>query len=120
MSTSSEMRSLIVELREVGKEIARLAATLAKHRKRKADLEKQVASFLEQRDTPGVKYQGITVVAEDTVRRCRKKKAEKMQDCINVLRQYNISNSERVLHDLEEAMKGSAVDTKKIKISTIT
>jgi hypothetical protein len=116
---SSEITSIISELKEITNEIKIRALELSKLRKRKEELEEQVVKFLDEKDQPGVKYKGVAVIAEDKIRRLPKKKSQKEEDCLSVLRHYGIGNAEKIYNELLETMKGDEIPKKAIRIKDV-
>jgi hypothetical protein len=115
---STEIASIITELKEITNEIRNRSLELTKLRKRKTKLEEQLVKFLEEKKQPGIKYKGIAVIAEDKTKRVAKKKVEKFDDCVNVLRHYGVQNAEKICTELLESVKGNEVATKKVKITS--
>jgi len=111
---NNDIASIVTELKQISVEIKNRAIELSKLRKRKQALDEQIIKFLKEKEQPGIKYQGIAVIAEDKTSRKPKKKSQKMEDCISIMKHYNIDNAERVLKDLIETMKGDEVETQSI------
>jgi citrate lyase alpha subunit len=116
---SQDIASMMTELKTLVVEIKNRQVELAKFRKRKEVVEKSILNFLEEKEQPGVKYNGTTVVAQEKIKRTRKKKDEKIQDCINVLAHYNISNGDKIYNEIMEAIKGEEIQSKILKITDI-
>jgi hypothetical protein len=114
---STETKALIEELNEITKELKRLGNEMFKLRKRKDDIEKKIQLFLEETQKIGVKSNDISVVLEEKTKLVRKKKNEKLQDCINILNHYNIGNAQKICTEFMNALKGQEENIKKIKIT---
>lgn len=114
----SEIGSIILELKDLNNEIKIRNEELKKLRLRKKNIEENLCKFFEEKKQPGIKYKGLAVVAEDKTTRTKKKKEEKTQDCINVLKHYNIHNAEKIYNELLETMKGDEISKKSVKIIT--
>jgi|LauGreDrversion4_2_1035121.scaffolds.fasta_scaffold01314_4 hypothetical protein len=112
----SEIGSIILELKELNNELKIRNEEIKKLRERKKQIEENLCKFFEEKKQPGIKYKGLAVVAEDKTARVKKKKAEKTQDCINVLKHYNIHNAEKIYNELLETMKGDEISKKTVKI----
>ena len=115
----SDVPGLILELKELTNEINHRTKELYKLRNRKKNIEETLCKFFDEKKQPGVKYKGVAVIAEDTKARVRKKKSEKEDDCIGVLRNFGVSNAEKVYKELVEKMKGEQVSKKKLKIQSV-
>lgn len=116
---SSEIAAAVNELKTITNEIRLRSIDLSKLRKRKDELEEKVAKFLDEKDQPGIKYKGMAIIAEDKTRRLHKKKTEKKEDVMNVLRHYNIGNVEKIYNEIVESMRGDEVPKKIIKIKDV-
>lgn len=116
---SQEIASFITELKNINIEIKNRKEQLFKFKKRKEEIEKTIQDFLVEKDQPGVKYNGTAVVLEEKIRRIRKSKEEKNNDCINVLKHYNISNADKIYNEIISASKGVEETKKAVKISNI-
>ena len=53
---------------------------------------------------------------EDKTTRTRKKKDEKMQDCINVLNHYQVGNANKIYMEMMEVLIGNEKESKVVKI----
>lgn len=114
---TSDIKSSIDELNGVTLEIRRLYKDIDSLKKRKEQLEDQIQVFLEETKKIGVKSNDISVILEEKKKIIRKKKDEKMNDCINILNHYNIGNAPKIYSELIMAFKGNEERIKKIKIT---
>lgn len=114
---TTEMKFLVEELNEITKELKRLSLDMSKLRKRKEVIEQKIQSFLEETQKVGVKANDISVVLEEKTKHIRKKKGDKIQDCINILNHYNIGNAQKICTEFMNALKGNEENVKKIKIT---
>jgi len=112
----SEMVSLVNELKEIGIEIKNRVNDITKLRKRKEKIENTILKYLEDEEKSGIKHGSTILVSEEKMARTRKKKVDKNKDCINILKQYGISNAERIYNEIQEALKGEEASKKILKI----
>ena len=105
----SELKGNLVEYNSVCAEIDRLTLVTRKLKKRKAELELKVCDNLDRDNHKGVKYKGNVYKTKKTTRRERKTKMEKQDDVSAVLRKHGIHNTDSVVLELEEAMRGHKV-----------
>lgn len=118
---SSEIIAFVTELKDLSLDIKRRAGELSKLRKRKDELEKKICEFLVQQDQPGVKYRDVAVILEkNKYKRLPKKKAQKEEDAVNVLKHYGVGNAEKILAEVIETMKGEEVPKNSIRIKNVT
>ena len=115
----SDIPGLIIELKEITTELSNKSKEMSKLKNRKKQIEETLCKFFEEKKQPGVKYKGLAVIAEETKGRIRKKKAEKEDACISLLRNNNVHDAEKVYKDLVEKMKGEQVVKKTLKIKSI-
>lgn len=113
----TEISSLVNELKSLSIEIKNRSIELSKYRKRQETIKDQILNYLEQENKPGLKHNGTVIITEDKESRQRKKKAEKTQDCINVLKHYGINNADKIYKELIEVQKGAKVNKKNLKIN---
>lgn len=111
----SQIKSMISEVSSVNDEIKRLNKQRLKLLKRKKELDSQIIEYLEKTEKKGVKYRGTSVITKGT--RGRKKKKEKEQDATDVLKKYGILNSDKIMKELMEAMKGEKDQNTVLRIS---
>jgi hypothetical protein len=118
---SSEIVAFVTELKELSLDIKRRSTEIAKLRKRKEELEKKITDFLIEKDQPGVKYRDVAVILEkNKYKRIPKKKAQKEEDAVNVLKHYGIGNAEKILSELIETMKGDEVPKTGLRLKNVT
>jgi hypothetical protein len=115
----SDIPGLITELNGISNEITNRTKELYKLKTRKKQIEETLFKFFEEKKQPGVKYKGIAVITEETKTRTRKKKTEKHDDCISLLKNYNVNNPEKLYKELVEQMKGDEIEKKKLKIKKV-
>lgn len=104
---SMSIQGDINELRHISAEIKSLNRRFKTLRMQKKATEKRIDSYLREKEQPGVKYKGIAVTIEERSRRVYKNKKSKQSDGRYVLEKYGIDNSDEVLEELLEAMRGS-------------
>lgn len=118
---SSEIVAFVTELKELTVDIKRRSTEIAKLRKRKEELEKKITDFLIEKDQPGVKYRDVAVILEkNKYKRLPKKKAQKEEDAVNVLKHYGIGNAEKILAEMIETMKGDEVPKTGLRLKNVT
>ena len=117
---SNEMISWVTELKDLTAEIKRRTRETSVLRKRKDELEEKIEKILLEKDQPGVKYKDVAVILDKgKYERLPKKKAQKEEDGINVLKHYGIDNAEKIFNEVIETMKGDEVPKNAIRIKEI-
>ena len=118
---SSEIIAFVTELKELAVDIKRRSAELSKLRKRKEEIEKKITDFLIEKDQPGVKYRDVAVILEkNKYKRIPKKKAQKEEDAVNVLKHYGIGNAEKILAEVIDTMKGDEVPKTGLRLKNVS
>jgi hypothetical protein len=115
----SDIPGLIIELKEISTEIINKSKEIAKLKYRKKHIEEQLCKFFDEKNQPGVKYKGVAVVAEEATTRTRKKKIEKENDCIGILKKNNVNNPEKIYKEIMDKMKGDEVTKKRVRIQSV-
>ncbi len=113
------IQSDIKELNDVNNEIKRLSSELKKLRIQSKDIELRIVNFLQEKEQPGVKYQGKAIILENKEKHVKKKKNEQETDALEVLSKFNIPEPEKVLKQILEARKGSLTEIQKLKIKKL-
>ena len=110
------------ELESIEKEIYRLTQLLKPLRKKKRELETRIYDYIEKQGKPGIKYKGKQILPKTTsvVDRSRSKKI-KEQDGANILTNYGLSseNSETIIKEIMEAMRGPRQEQTKLTIKKL-
>ena len=113
---ASTIPGYVRELKNLDIEIKRLSAQLKKLRARKKKTEAKISEYLQQTNTPGIKYKGNIIVLKKTEKCNRnRRKKDKEKDGSNVLSQYGIQNPEKVLKQVIEAMQGEKIESNTLK-----
>jgi len=109
----------VIELQRINARLKVLNKERTQLMKQKKVHEEFVQSYLEETGQPGVKYQGIAVVAKPKEGRIRKKASEKHQDMRNVLEDYGVRDIDRALRELENARLGEMEMRSKIELTDV-
>jgi hypothetical protein len=104
------------ELNKINTEIKRLSENIRNLRSSAKEVESRVVGYLNEKEQPGVKYNGNSVVIENKEKRAPKKKEDREEDALKILRLHGIHNARDVLNELLEARKGDRVNHQKLKI----
>lgn len=109
------VRSSIQEISKIKAEIKRNLAKNRELRKRLKVLDKSVLDYLDKRQQPGVKWNGQAIYKETKMSTSRKKKLEKEEDSLDILRNYGIKNPKKALQKILDARKGECVEKTTLK-----
>lgn len=115
----SSITAAINELNGVRAELARLRIQTRQLNTRKKNLEKQIVDFLDAKDQPGIKYQGVAIIPEEKESYKAKPKKQKEEDVQRVLQRYGIEDSSEAYKEIMQTMKGSPTNNVKLKIKKI-
>lgn len=111
--------SMVSELTLIMAEEKQVRAQAARLRTRRTALEAQIAKILRDSDDPGVKYHGLQIALEDKEVRHRKKKTEKIDGAKNVLKTNGVTNADRVLESVINALRGDKTVEQKLTVKKI-
>lgn len=115
----SSITAIITELKSINTELKVLRLKLKALNNRKRECEKEILDFLEEKDQPGLKYQGMAIVPEEKETFKSKGKKQKEHDVRNLLQSYGIEDPEEAYKELLKTMKGSPKQDIKLKIKDI-
>lgn len=107
------------ELKQINAEIKRLSARTRNLRSQAAEVEQRIINYLNEKEQPGLKYSGTAIVVESKPKRMAKKKTEREEDAIRILRDHGVHNANDVLEELLEARRGDPVEHQRIKIKKL-
>ena len=111
-----DISGLVSELSELIAEEKRVRAHVKGLRQRRATIEAQIAAFFDETEDPGIKYRGLCVTVEDKTVRLYKKKTEKIDGARNVLKEYGVKNTDQVLGDVIDAMRGQTTTEARVVV----
>lgn len=116
------LRSQIIELEELKKEISRRKNELKELRIREKNLEQSVISYLNERNHAGVKYNGNAILLQEKKLRKKKKKADREAEVINLLSQEGIDpdKCKLMVKNIMEGIKGEQTIEKGVSIRALT
>lgn len=110
------IRNDVKEMKELVTEMKRLSKTMKILRQQKQQCENRIIEYLRINNQPGLKLDGMTIIAADKTRRKYEGRAHKLERGARLLQQLGISNSKEVIADLLDAMKGDAHSETTLKI----
>lgn len=112
----STIQGNVKEYREINLEIKRLKTAISELKKRSTVLEKNIITYLNEKETPGLKYQNTAIIIENKEKRITKGKKESESDAIKILESQGIANPKEVLQQLADARKGDTIGMQKVKM----
>ena len=114
--SAQQIQSNMKELREIEIETKRKKEELKKLIEKEKQLKKIITKYLYENDQPGIKYQDLVVLAKEKKTRERKTKNERNQDIEEILLQNGIRNTNEVIAEISEALRGKEKMTFDVKI----
>jgi len=108
----------VIELQAVRQEMKRKREELKKWREKEKQLCAKISSYLQAKNLPGVKFEGVAIVNEEKETRKPKPKKEGLTASLDVLKKY-VNDPEKVLQEIAEAKKGDEVVKQSIKIQKV-
>jgi hypothetical protein len=115
----SAIQSYVQELKEINVEIKRLKGRTSELKKKAAQLEKNIISYLNEKDIPGVKDRDVAIIIENKKKRINVSKKNAEQESIRILEANGISNAKNVLNEILEARRGNNIELQKVKVTEI-
>jgi hypothetical protein len=110
------VRAYLQQLQKVIDEDKRLAKQRKELGIKKKELEAKIQEYISERNVPGVKYDSLTVIANQKKVRNRMKKEEKISNGCKILENLGISNSKEALAEIIKSMKGNVTLEPGLKI----
>ena len=107
------------ELDSIRKEIARNNARNRALRTRASILEDNISRFLHEREQQGVKFNDKAIYIESKPSFQIKKKKDKREDTIVMLKSMGVDNPEEAYESLMNVQKGEQYEKSKLKITTL-
>ena len=105
----------IEEVNNINHEISRSLKDLKALRTRKKEIENMLKVYIGNKDIPGIKYKGNTIIAGKKNIREKRKKQEKESDAEEILSQLGINNSQYILQEIIETLRGPKTSTTVLK-----
>jgi hypothetical protein len=113
------IKSYVDEIERINSEIKRNCKRNKELRTRAKELEKSITDYLKSKDQAGLKYNGTAIIIESKAKRPPKKKKEKEQDVMELLRNLGVSDTNNAYKQLIEVQKGNPVDAEKLSFKKI-
>jgi hypothetical protein len=111
---TTEIKSVLDELKGVALELYNLNIRLKELRGRKKELESQVVVYLDENEKQGLRSGDITFVKVEKNTRARKKKDEVVRDSFEVLKKHGVAGDlSLIFKELEDSRKG---DTNSVSV----
>lgn len=104
------------ELGAINIEIKRNMEIIKKLREKKKTLETSITSYLNEKNLPGVKYNGDVIVIERKDRKISKNKKAREEELISLLRENGVHRAEELAERIKNVGKES-VTMERIKIN---
>lgn len=112
----SVIQSNVKELREINVEIKNLQTKIKQLKARSVAIEKDILTYLNEKEQPGVKFQNTAIIIENKEKSIKKSSKDVEKEQIEFLKNSGVSNAEEVLKKISEIKKGDAIQMQKLKI----
>lgn len=109
----------IEELARLDNELKRIHAEAARIRKIKAQTEKRIADYLQQKELPGAKVNNTAVVLDNKTKTLYKTKKQKEASVVSVLRELGVQNPQSAYQRITEASRKDVVQSPKITFKKV-
>lgn len=115
----SSIKSYINELKNINVEIKRHQDSMRTLKKKADEVKKNIATYLQEKEQEGVKYNDVAVVLEAKEKRAGKKIKDRDTDAIKILEDYGIRDAESALGRILEARRGEKVEHFDVKLKKL-
>ena len=109
----------VQELKNINTEIKRLQIETKKLKKRAQDIEKNILSYLNEKEQPGLKYQNTAIIIENKAKRITRSKKDVDSNAIKILEENGVYNAREILSKTKESRKGDEVQMQKVKLQNL-
>lgn len=109
----------ISELNSIKDEISRNLKKNKVLRKRKAELEMSISSYIESKDTHGLKYKNQAMTIEHSVSRNRKTEKQKKEDLLSYLNSINVKDPQHVYEKIDNLRRGDEKEVTKLRVKKL-
>ena len=113
------IKTLVDELDKIQTEIKRNNATNKILRQRSTEIENNIALYLQQKNEPGLKYNGRAIIIENKEKRAQKSQKDKKTDVIELLKHLGVNEPNAAYEKIIDAQKKDPISEQKIKLKKI-
>jgi len=106
-----EMNQIVLELKLLNEKVRQL-------RSRKKELETKVIEYLEETETPGLKYHDLIVLKAESTSKKPKTKKDKDNALVNTLQELGIADTKKAVDAVKKALSGQEEVITKLKFKT--
>ena len=92
------IQNYVNELKEINTEIKRLKGVTTDLKKRSMQIEKNIISYLNEKNIPGVKDKDTAIIIENKKKRINVSKKNAEQESIKILESHGIMKAKNVLN----------------------
>ena len=107
--TMKEMKEIVAELKNVNARAKQL-------RDRKKELEASIIEYLEETETPGLKYHDFVILKAETTSKKAKSKKEKEESLSEALQALGISDVKKAKEVIDKALSSESSSVTKLKV----
>lgn len=115
----SFIQNAVNEYKEINTEIKRLTKTASELRKRATYIEKNIISFLNEKELPGVKDNRTAVIIENKKKTVTRNKKNIEKQTLKILEENGVQNPKQILEEITKVRKGEQVELQKVKMQEI-
>ena len=114
--SSAQIAINMSELRNINVELKRLGQQMNVLKTKKKEIEENIADYLREMESEAARYKNMIVIAKPKKHRIKKGKVERENELTMILQKAGISNTDRVLNEIKEALKGKETMINCLKI----
>lgn len=114
--SSAQIAINMSELRNINVELKRLGQQMNVLKTKKKEIEENIADYLREMESEAARYKNMIVIAKPKKHRIKKGKVERENELAMILQKAGINNTDRVLNEIKEALKGKETMINCLKI----
>ena len=114
----ASIQNNVKELKDINTEIKRLQIETKKLKKRAQDIEKNILSYLNEKEQPGLKYQNTAIIIENKAKRVSKSKKDSDSNAKKI-EENGVHNAGEIMRKIAESRKGEQIQMQKVKLQNI-
>jgi len=112
----SNIKAEFEELSSINVEIKRSVENLKKLREKKRTIESSIAAYLNEKNLPGVKYNGDVILIERKDKKITKSKKAREEELVNLLKESGVHHAEDLAMKIKNVGK-EQVTMERIRIN---
>ena len=111
--------SSVDELKRVNVSITEHQSEIKKLKKRAQDLEKNIISYLNEKEQVGAKYQNTAIIIKNTTKKINVSRKDSQKNICRILEENGVKNATEIINKINESKKGEQIQIQKVVLQKI-